>query len=527
MNNINHSKKLEQGQILVIVAISLFALIGLAAVILDGGALLVNRRAAQNAADAAALAGAREYCGNKNAVWGDPTDEIEGDISDYIDDYATDNNATVLWGDNQTKITDENVGVIEGLLKGEVVVTVQVEHGSFFARLFGQDMLTATATAGAGCFNYGPSVVLPIAFPCQVPSRTSESGVSTASDVCDYSMLMWDYFYEVATGTPVCTENNLIDMKNGTDVNCCCGLPDNPLSSGLDMSKYPTQAECISKVLTYRHPELIYMVMNEEKFCAKDLENVDTDKEMVCELFGDGSSSLTGSSRGWLNLSDGNAGTSTITDWILGKNNPPLSTHVWLSFLGGTRAEPVFTNLNIRLFDIVFIPVFNYVCDWEPVPGDECYTNAHEGWTDEDGTHAGVDVPDGVTCRVISGSPGNDFGHIVAYAPFFTTCIRQGSKDLEDHIKDNPKDYQYDASGFESDCPGFELAVKVTLDDETEDDGIMKDENGNIYYPNMYALEKTNYSFEGFFIDPEYLDDPENVSVGAADLGIYTAQLTW
>jgi hypothetical protein len=508
--------KQEHGQILVIVALAMVALMAMAMLLLDGGALLVNRRSAQNAADAAALAGARVYCGSRDATW---EDDVKPAIKQYAEDY---NAATVLW--DQTKITDENVGVIAGLLKGEVVVTVQFEHGSFFARLFGQEMLTATATAGAGCFNYGASVVLPIAFPCQVPERVSESGVSTASDDCDYAMLDWGYFDDVATGTPVCTPENLETMKSGTDVNCGCGLPDNPLSSGLDISKYPTQAECISKVLTYRHPELIYMVMNEEKYCAKDLEDVDPTNEIVCELFGDGSSSMTGSSRGWLNLSDGNAGTATLEDWILGKTNPPLSTHVWLSFLGGTRANPVFTDLQTRLFDIVYLPVFNYVCDWEPVPGDECYTNAHDGWTDEDGTHAGVDVPDGVECRVISGSPANDFGHIVAYAPFFTTCIRQGSTDLADHIKDKTKDYEYDASGFESDCPGFELAVKVTLED---DDGeIILDDDGNIYYPNMYALEKTNYSFEGFFIDPEYLDDPENVSVGAADLGIYTAQLT-
>ena len=152
MKHFTYSKKLEQGQVLVIVAISLVALIGLAAVILDGGALLLNRRAAQNAADAAALAGAREYCRNKSAVWGDPNDETEGDISDIINTYATDNNATVLWGNDQTYLTGENVGVIEGLARGEVIVTVEVEHNSFFARLFGEDTLRATADAGAGCF---------------------------------------------------------------------------------------------------------------------------------------------------------------------------------------------------------------------------------------------------------------------------------------------------------------------------------------------------------------------------------------
>ena len=74
------------------------------------------------------------------------------------------------------------MGVIGALVKGEVVVTVKVEHESFFAKLFGQELLTATATAGAGCFPYGPSVVLPIAYPCYPPVMEPEEGVSVARD---------------------------------------------------------------------------------------------------------------------------------------------------------------------------------------------------------------------------------------------------------------------------------------------------------------------------------------------------------
>jgi len=50
-------RKLEHGQILPIVAIGIFALAGMAVLLLDVGALYVNRRTAQNAADAGALAG--------------------------------------------------------------------------------------------------------------------------------------------------------------------------------------------------------------------------------------------------------------------------------------------------------------------------------------------------------------------------------------------------------------------------------------------------------------------------------------
>jgi len=53
---------LEAGQVLIIVAIMMFAIIAMAALILDGGALMSNRRVAQAAADSGALAGAQCIC---------------------------------------------------------------------------------------------------------------------------------------------------------------------------------------------------------------------------------------------------------------------------------------------------------------------------------------------------------------------------------------------------------------------------------------------------------------------------------
>src|SRR3990172_7333160 len=52
----------RQGQSLVIVTLLLFALMGMLALALDGGNGFFQRRRAQNAADAGALAGARELC---------------------------------------------------------------------------------------------------------------------------------------------------------------------------------------------------------------------------------------------------------------------------------------------------------------------------------------------------------------------------------------------------------------------------------------------------------------------------------
>lgn len=52
-------RKNERGQMLVIVAVALTALVAMAGLVIDGGMALANRRQVQNAADAASLAGAR------------------------------------------------------------------------------------------------------------------------------------------------------------------------------------------------------------------------------------------------------------------------------------------------------------------------------------------------------------------------------------------------------------------------------------------------------------------------------------
>ena len=61
MNRLRHALgRDERGQILVIVAGGMIALLAIAALALEGGTLLLNRRDAQNGADLASVAGARE-----------------------------------------------------------------------------------------------------------------------------------------------------------------------------------------------------------------------------------------------------------------------------------------------------------------------------------------------------------------------------------------------------------------------------------------------------------------------------------
>ena len=131
----------ESGQTLVMVAFALIALIGFLAVAIDVGVLYSWRRDMQNAADAAALAGARVIC-----MGGSQAEAITA-----AETYALDENRA-----------DSATVVIEG---GNVVrVTANVTAPLFFARALGTNESGVTAQAAAVCGGTsGGSMIWPIA----------------------------------------------------------------------------------------------------------------------------------------------------------------------------------------------------------------------------------------------------------------------------------------------------------------------------------------------------------------------------
>ena len=130
-------RKFEHGQMMVLIVFAIFAIAGMVALILDGGAIMSNRRTAQAAADAGALAGAQRVC------YGFTDGEA---VANY---YAVDKN-----GANSATIS---------IVNNVVYVEATVESDSFFAKLFGMDTLTATADASAGCFGPMGKSVIPLA----------------------------------------------------------------------------------------------------------------------------------------------------------------------------------------------------------------------------------------------------------------------------------------------------------------------------------------------------------------------------
>ncbi len=160
----------EKGQSLVLFAIALLGLVAVAALIIDGGSIYVNRRNAQTAADAAALAAAHVKCveqGNLSAV------------QNAAYQYAvTQNHATAV----DPVITDMNN------MLGPVEVHTTVQTPSFFASVLGRPNDTARAASKAACF--APAAlggVLPVTWACGVL-------IGQPPNQCNMASIPWTLF---------------------------------------------------------------------------------------------------------------------------------------------------------------------------------------------------------------------------------------------------------------------------------------------------------------------------------------------
>jgi hypothetical protein len=145
-------KNLENGQVLPIVVVSLFALIAMAALMIDGGMLLSHRRTAQAAADAGALAGARSLCPNDKTV-SERKIEARAKAIEFVEDR---NNADFILLPDNLQFPDDNT----------IRVETSVSSQAFFARIFDQFDLTAAAAAEANCTPPFTAQILPLGIPC-------------------------------------------------------------------------------------------------------------------------------------------------------------------------------------------------------------------------------------------------------------------------------------------------------------------------------------------------------------------------
>ena len=488
MKVINKLFRQEQGQIIVIVAIAMFALIAMAALILDGGGIMVNRRAAQNAADAGALAGAEVMC---RLGYYD-----EGLVDAAVQKYTVvDNNAS-----SYTKnFPAPNASEYEGLKVGALQVTAVVSSDSFFARIFGQDTLTASATATAGCMNANPGIVIPVAWACLPPEPDSDSVE------CDIKHLTYQQ---------ITTEFNTLGMS--------FPLPDKPDPSSADAEElsnalyweessqygeFPAldedgkfakneAGEYINEdgeVINFKYADQITILMDSEFVCG-DPEEVPS--EINCDWFDDGTQRnqlYTGANRGWLNLEGSSSGESNVIDWIENGLEVSLQDHMWLNGVPGDRPG-TYASLETRVGEVVWVPVFNVICDANPDDKPICYQAAHfESYYTEEELEDVVPYPcieyqdDGYTCEVPlsiirEGGTSQYYYHIISFVPFMITCT-EGSVE----------EYNFD-------CPG-RIAAEM----------INPNRPGELQWSSVKTLE-------GYFIDPGSLPAGDAVHTGA-DLG--------
>ena len=119
----------ESGQTIVLLAVMLAALLGMCGLVIDYGNWMVNKRQVQNAADAAALAGAGKIPGGSAAATA--AAQSEAASNDNPGDFVTVSQSTDM-------STNDSVNV-----------TVSRTVGTWFTRILGINSVTVSATARA------------------------------------------------------------------------------------------------------------------------------------------------------------------------------------------------------------------------------------------------------------------------------------------------------------------------------------------------------------------------------------------
>ena len=202
----------EKAQIIPIVVIGVLVMVMLAAVLVDGGSLLSNRRSAQAAADAGALAGAKFLCTGNTA-------ENRTLAINAAQNYVNTNEA-ILDGEPTFSTVS-----ISGHPVAGITVKTMLTNNSFFAGIFGDDSLLARAQATAGCYHPSTTVhLIPLAFYYESPPVNAGDADCDADGSCN--LVNYDF-------------TDLMEELQAT----------NPKDQPLDD---------------------IYVIMNEVKICEKD-----------------------------------------------------------------------------------------------------------------------------------------------------------------------------------------------------------------------------------------------------------------
>lgn len=377
MNVKKQFKQFEKAQVLPTAVMAFFVLIAFSALVIDGGSIMLNRRSSQTAADAGALAGARELCYPSGA-----------NPLDVAANYAMMNGA-----ETANAYYD----------KGSVAVSITATSNSFFSKIFNQQSLDANAEAAAGCFPPKGNYLMPIAWSCRPPVG---GGSFDPLLGCKMMTLDWDGLLKPLVKRSVSSiqiPGNSGDFELWRDYD-------------------------IVHTDTRKPPAQIYIIMdklstNKETLCKEGLNPADPlyTNAITCDLNGDGKNDIEGDgNRGWLDLNNGGGGTSELRNWIRYGLNSPISPHTWLSGETG-NVTPLYQAMkDYRRGQVVWIPVFNALCDDKnPTSNSACMDAAHA---------AGFPpVPPGGDIDMAGSKPKF---HVVTFDAFYVSCVHIHSSDF-------------------------------------------------------------------------------------------------
>ena len=278
--------------------IGLLAMLGL---VLDGGNMYFQRRQAQLAADAGALAGARAYC---------LTESVDAAVNSGYD-YAVNRNEV------------DNADVSVAAETGYVTVDTDLTFDAFFMGMFGSPQLSVSASATAVCTPpTSARNVMPVAWSCRQP--ISESEGDSDSDDC---LMYW-----------------MDHEPDSTPGECVYG--DDPIYIVMDLDKVEEEIVC-------QNPD------SEPPSGDTDVIYID------CDTDGDGVNDLafiSGGNRAWLNLDGGAPASSELADWVENGFEDVIYPHTWFPGSTGNMTN-VYKRVDQNLIEQdVIVPVFDKFC---------------------------------------------------------------------------------------------------------------------------------------------------------------------
>jgi hypothetical protein len=177
----------RRGGTLVIVAVSMVAMMSAMALAIDLGMLYKNRSDAQRVADAASLAGAADYLEPVSSV-GQARDNaveyiLKNQVGNEVVDPVSDSGSHMEGADLVFESREATVRVMPTVYKVRVEVR-RAENETWFARMFGKDVMPVRAQAVAEAVNTGTArCVKPFAMPDMWDDPTAD--VSPANRVWD------------------------------------------------------------------------------------------------------------------------------------------------------------------------------------------------------------------------------------------------------------------------------------------------------------------------------------------------------